>query len=229
MEWNLMSNAAAKLLRVGVVVVVAAGTATMVTPGSAGAAADSGGPMMSVANGAIDLAVATTDARRTTLEVSTTAARRGSAPLDLTVTGTSSPEPATVITSRTDMVETAQRVAGGAEQSWLFGQAPRGSGDLVLRVQVRAQTSTRGTVSPRSATDVQTGTTDDGVFVRYPGVVQAVYHNGTWIDSSGRQWPVTARIVEGTVELTVPEGVLAASTFPATLDPKIIVTPIING
>lgn len=48
-----------------------------------------------------------------------------------------------------------------------------------------------------------------------------VYSHATWVDARGRRWHVPARWRSGNIELDVPGEVLAASEFPAVLDPTL--------
>jgi hypothetical protein len=169
-------------------------------------------PRMSVVDGRIDVAL---PAAR--LQVSTTGARRGNTAFDLSVTGIATDTVGTITIRRTEFTETVQRIPGGAEQSWRFAQAPRGTGDLVLHLDARITAGHSGAVRARS--------TDDGIMLSGQRLT-ATYHHGTWIDATGRRWPVTAHLAGNGIELTVPAAVLATTTFPAVLDPKIIVTPI---
>jgi hypothetical protein len=117
----------------------------------------------------------------------------------------------TSLDPRTAFTETLRLEADGVEQSWKFPRAVGASGDLTIAVM---------------ATGLRyVATTDDGLRLTRPGVLDACYHNGMWIDTSGRRYPVRARFDSGRILLTVPGSVLATSGYPAILDPKIIVTP----
>jgi hypothetical protein len=54
------------------------------------------------------------------------------------------------------------------------------------------------------------------------------YSHGTWIDAGGHATAVPARFDGGRILLTVPADVVSRSTYPAVLDPEIVVTPINN-
>jgi hypothetical protein len=227
------------LLRGGLAIVVTAGAAAAVEMGTGHANASSmtacpatatgtagDGPAMKVTDGEIHLAIptATDDA---TLELTTTAVHRGSTALDMTVVDTTLTGPETITTIRKGLVESAQRITAGVEQSWCFVQAPHGSGDLVVRVTSYVTTSKRGGIVPAyPGFEAANGSAPEGIPLHYPDLVDAMYHHGTWIDANGQRSPVTARFVDSAIELTVPAKVLAASTFPATLDPIIVVTPL---
>jgi hypothetical protein len=123
------------------------------------------------------------------------------------------------------VVETAQRVTGGAEQSWCFLTAPRGNGDLVVRVSTYVTTATRGDVMPVLAPADAAATRDpDGVAMSFPGLAEAWYGRSVWIDAAGRPTLVDTPVVDhDSLVLTVSESVLATSTFPAVLDPRITI------
>jgi hypothetical protein len=46
------------------------------------------------------------------------------------------------------------------------------------------------------------------------------------VEADGDRWEVPATFIDGRIQLTVPASVLTSSSFPAVLDPQIIVTPI---
>jgi hypothetical protein len=183
------------------------------------------GPAMEVIAGEIHLATPTATDSDASFHLSTTTVHRGGAPVDVSVVDTRTPDPDTVVTIRKEVVETAQRVTAGVEQSWCFDQLPRGRGDLVVRVTTYAEAKGGNVVPTYPGVDVADGNSTEGIPLHYPDLLEAQYHHGTWVDSAGRRSPVTARFVDYAVELTVPANVLAGTTFPATLDPIIIVTP----
>jgi len=196
----------------------AACPATSVTTGGEG-------PAMEVVDGEIRLATPTDADAGLTLELSTVAVHRGSTPVNLTVVTTTEVSPDWVTTVRKEVAETAQRIAGGVEQSWCFGRLPRGEGDLVVRVQAYVSAKRGNVVPTYPGVDAANGNTPEGIPLHYPGLVDAQYHHGTWIDAAGRRSPVTARFVDSAVELTVPAALIAETTFPAVLDPIVVVTP----
>lgn len=179
-------------------------------PGSAAARAELGtgvGQVGPSVNGAvIELAGAA-------VEVHTAAVWRGTTALDVDlVAAEATPELAILV--RACLVETVQRAAGGVEQSWRFERAPGAAGDLIIAV---------------AATGLAyVGADAAGLQLRQPGGVEVRYGHGTWIDAKGTRWAIPARYDQGRILLVVPAAVLAASSFPAVLDPQIIVTPILT-
>jgi len=212
MNRTLTNNRPRRWLRGAALAAIAAGVALADTNGPADAGTTTS-TAPTVTAGVIELTLP--GHTPTVVEIATTGIHYGATALDLTVTSTSATGP-TAITTRTDVVETAQRIPGGVEQSWHFRRPPHSHGDLVLQISIRVRTG-----QPTTLTD-----TADGVVLHQPHLLQTVYHHGTWIDATGHTWPVTAHTAGDTVELTVPADVLTASTFPATLDPIIVVTPI---
>ena len=67
--------------------------------------------------------------------------------------------------------------------------------------------------------------TGTGLLLRHAGV-NVDYGNGTWIDANGRASAVPAHYGNGRILLTVPAKLIQESTYPAVLDPQVIVTPI---
>jgi hypothetical protein len=169
---------------------------------------------MTVTDGTIRLAATAAGTRTLT----TTSVQHGGAPVGLAVThATIAAGGATVTTTRAGLVEAAQSRPDGVEQAWCFPKFPDGSGDLVVRVaaSMTANGETGSTTAEATA---------DGITLQTPGST-TTYDNGTWLDAAGHTAPVTARYVNGAIELTVPAAVLATTTFPAVLDPKIVVIP----
>ena len=115
-------------------------------------------------------------------------------------------------TVRGQLTETVQTSANSAEQSWTLDHAPAAPGDLTIAV---------------AATGLDlAGTTDTGLLLRRTGDMNVSYSNGTWIDADGHATAVPAHYVNGQILLTVPAKLITESTYPAVLDPQIIVTPI---
>ena len=67
--------------------------------------------------------------------------------------------------------------------------------------------------------------TGTGLLLRHAGV-NVDYGNGTWIDANGRASAVPAHYGNGRILLTAPAKPITQSTYPAVLDPQVIVTPI---
>jgi len=146
------------------------------------------------------------------IELETIAASRGDAVLDVTALGSELSAPDVVTTVRASFVETVQNNPDGVEQSWRFERAPGKSGDLVIGIGID---------------DLDyLGSDDRGLQLRRAGELDVSYSHGTWIDAAGHEWAIQARYDAGRILLTVPASVVARSTYPAVLDPKIVVTPI---
>lgn len=146
----------------------------------------------------------------TTVDLETVGVARGATPLDLGVIGSSTPSTGTTVTVHTGFSETLQTTTAGLEQSWSFAQAPGGSGDLVVTVSA----SGLSFVSSDSA----------GLHFQQSDKADVRYSHGTWIDSAGHRSSIPATYGGGQIELRVPAAAL--TTFPAVLDPEIVITPI---
>ena len=102
-----------------------------------------------------------------------------------------------------------QRRRLGVDQSWSFAKAPSGQNDL--RIELGA-----------SGLDyVQE--TDKGTTLRRRMSRGIRYGIATWIDAAGKRTIVRETFSGGTITLTVPASLVAASAYPAMLDP--IVSP----
>ena len=97
-------------------------------------------------------------------------------------------------------------VPAGAEQSWHFPARPVGDA-------VAVEVSLGGARFERAA--------DDGVWLRTAEGARVRYGHGTWVDADGRRTAVPARWTGTRVALQVPAAVVAASRFPAVLDPLV--------
>jgi hypothetical protein len=113
-------------------------------------------------------------------------------------------------------VEHLRNSEQGVEQSWSFDQAPRGKGDLWVRIPVKGL--------------AHTGTSDQGLhFADARTGLGFRYGHGTWIDGKGRRTSIPAKYANGQIQLRVPEAVLATSAWPAVLDPIISREMFIDG
>lgn len=115
---------------------------------------------------------------------------------------------------RADFTEIWQPGAGNVEQSWRFDRAPGHAGALTVTVNAIGLDYVNAT--------------SNGLEFRHAGEFDVRYSHGTWIDASGHRWAIPARFTNGVIVLTVPAGIIASSDFPATLDPIVIVTPILG-
>lgn len=104
----------------------------------------------------------------------------------------------------------------GVEQSWSFDAAPGGDGELRVQIPVSGL--------------VHTGTSEEGLhFADARTGLGFRYGHGTWVDGRGQRTPVPAEYVNGQIQLRVPEAVLAASEYPAVLDPMVTQEMFIDG
>jgi len=97
----------------------------------------------------------------------------------------------------------------GVEQSWRFDEAPRGDGDLVVRV--------RATGRPELV-----AVTDHGLHFAARKGLGLRYGTATWVDARGTRTTVMPRMVGTDIVLVVPNDVVSASAYPAVLDPTIL-------
>lgn len=110
---------------------------------------------------------------------------------------------------RIEALERYQAMPEGLEQSWRFAREPEGEGDLVVEVALPV------TLRLSASDDRGLELVDDvsGMILRYG--------HGVWIDARGERVEIKSQWAGDHVELTVPESVVLASTFPAVLDPLI--------
>ena len=94
----------------------------------------------------------------------------------------------------------------GLEQGWTFAAAPAASGAIVVRVAIEGAELV--------------GSDGDGLQLE-TAAGRVRYGHGEWVDASGARSSVPALWSGDHIELTVPADTVAASTFPATLDPII--------
>ena len=113
--------------------------------------------------------------------------------------------------ARPEFVETLQLTDVGVEQSWLF---PRSPGDLTNLVV---------TLDVGHVTDV--ARVDGGLRLRRDGEIDVFYSDATWIDAAGVRVPLRSDYAAGRIVLAVPAGVVATTSYPAILDPLIVITP----
>lgn len=138
----------------------------------------------------------------------TVAAWRGEVALDTSVVGTALVADNVVETRRAALTEQLRNLPEGVEQSWRFEQDPGGEGDLIVAID---------------ATGLEfAGATDSGLhFRRRAGELGFRYGHGTWIEADGDRWDVQAQFDNGRILLSVPAEIVAASAFPAVLDPTV--------
>ncbi len=103
-------------------------------------------------------------------------------------------------------VEELRLGADGYEQSWRYDVSP---GRVAVTVDVEQLSLDRAD--------------GEGLHLRGPGSLRLRYGHGTWVDADGRRTPVAATWRGGAIVLEVPDDVVAASRFPAVLDPEVAV------
>lgn len=113
-----------------------------------------------------------------------------------------------VSVQRGAVTETVAPIEAGLEQSWHFAERPAGDGSLAVRVAVRGYDHAGDTEGGLHFFDPESG-------------IGFRYGRGTWIDADGDRTEVVPRFEDGAIVLEVPVAVLAASSFPAVLDPVI--------
>ncbi|MGE0868687.1 MAG: hypothetical protein AB7P03_09000 [Kofleriaceae bacterium] len=112
-----------------------------------------------------------------------------------------------LVIERGDVVETLANFDDGVEQTWTFAAAPSGDGTLTLQVGVAGHPFL--------------GETPSGLHFGTPGNLGFRYGHATWIDADGVATPIKARWESDHIAIDVPQHVLAASAYPAVLDPVI--------
>ncbi|MDI1435871.1 hypothetical protein, partial [Polyangium sorediatum] len=115
-----------------------------------------------------------------------------------------------LVVSRGDVDEHLENRDGGVELSYSFARAPEGAGDLVIALDVGGEAFIGETHDGHHFIDAATG-----IGVRFG--------RATWIDATGKKTRVDVRGEQGRVVMRVPARVLAASAYPAVLDP--LLTP----
>ncbi|WP_224241126.1 RHS repeat domain-containing protein [Hyalangium gracile] len=114
------------------------------------------------------------------------------------------------------VVEHLRNNEQGVEQSWSFEAPPAGEGELRVDIPVEGLAYKGSSERGLHFADARTGS---GVW----------YGHGTWVDAEGRRTPVRAEYANGQIQLRVPSEVLAASAYPAVLDPLVSTEMIIDG
>ncbi|MHA7630440.1 Ig-like domain-containing protein [Corallococcus sp. M7] len=110
--------------------------------------------------------------------------------------------------TRDGFVEHLRNTEDGVRQEWVFASAPGGAGDLVLTQSVKGLVYAGATASGLHFRDERTG-------------LGFRYGHAAWVESSGRSTPLQARYVAGSLQFRVPAEVLAATAFPATVEPVV--------
>jgi hypothetical protein len=108
---------------------------------------------------------------------------------------------------RGELIEQLTNREEGIEQAWWFEARPAGGGALTVEVAVAGHRFVEATASGLHFQS------DLGLGFRYSHAI--------WRDAAGAARHVEARYEDGRIVMTVPEDVVAASTYPAILDPTI--------
>jgi hypothetical protein len=113
-----------------------------------------------------------------------------------------------LLVHRGAVTEALENTPDGLEQSWIFDQPPHGSGDLIVRVRFGGQR--------------YVGETESGFHFRDPASGLGVrYGRAFWVDAKGRRTPIAMRWTGDAVVMRAPAALLAASAYPAALDPTV--------
>ncbi len=133
--------------------------------------------------------------------------------------------PASRARLRTDGTLTVDRSPGtreeialarqGFEQRWTLDTRPQQAGDVLVRLRVDGYEFDRATPSGLHFRDRRSGAR-----VRY-GIA-------TWVDAAGQRTTITPRWIEDQIELRVPADIVAAASYPATIDPLISAERLID-
>ncbi len=107
---------------------------------------------------------------------------------------------------RGELTELVTNREDGIEQAWRFERQPQG-GDLSVEVEVAGHRFVESTAS--------------GLHFRSDRGLGFRYSHAIWRDAAGAAWDIAARYEDGRIVMTVPEEVLAASAYPAVLDPTV--------
>jgi len=118
--------------------------------------------------------------------------------------------------SHGEFVEHLRNSEQGVEQSWSFEALPSGQGELRVNIPVAGLVHTQTSEQGLHFADARTG-------------LGFRYGHGTWVDGNGQRTPIPAEYVDGQIQLRVPEAVLAASAYPAVLDPMVTQEMFVDG
>ncbi len=141
-----------------------------------------------------------------TIGLSTTAVAVGEQGLAIGAGAPRQVGPNVVEIPRGELTEVVTNREDGVEQAWRFEARPLG-GHLTVEVDVAGH---RFAVGNASGLHFQS---DRGLGFRYSHAI--------WRDAAGAAWDVAARYEGERIVMTVPEEILAASVYPAVLDPTV--------
>ena len=109
--------------------------------------------------------------------------------------------------SHGDTVEVLTNREDGIEQAWKFASAPAGEGALTVEVEVTGQRFVSATAS--------------GLHFQSANGLGFRYSHALWLDAAGHEWPIQVTWQDERIAISVPDDILAGTTFPATLDPTV--------
>jgi hypothetical protein len=104
-------------------------------------------------------------------------------------------------------IEELKNRVDGVEQSWRFAAAPEGAGDLVVGIAASGAPYLSETAH--------------GLHFGKAGQIGYRYGNATWQSADGGEWEISPKWQDGRIVISIPEDVLAKTTFPAVLDPTV--------
>ncbi|NMO21153.1 hypothetical protein HPC49_50350 [Pyxidicoccus fallax] len=110
--------------------------------------------------------------------------------------------------SREGFSEHLRNAEDGVRQEWRVEAAPGGAGDLTLSLPVKGMAFVEASEQGLHFREAKSG-------------LGFRYGHADWVEASGRRTPIRARYQAGAIQLQVPEAVLVATVFPATLAPTI--------
>ena len=142
-----------------------------------------------------------------TVRFSTTAVSRGEFSLADSAPAARLGDDRTVAIARGAVTETVENRDDGVEQSWHFGAAPDGDGDLLVAVAVSGHE------------EVQSSRT--GLHFLSGERLGFSYSHAMWIDATRTAWNVPVSWDGQQIVMRVPASVLDRSAYPAVLDPVI--------
>ncbi|MGN6104854.1 MAG: hypothetical protein ACTHU0_07115, partial [Kofleriaceae bacterium] len=116
-------------------------------------------------------------------------------------------EDGTAILERDGVVEQLRNDLDGVRQEWHFATRPELPGDLVVEIAVFGHQFTTSN--------------DNGLHFRGPDGIGFRYSHAVWVSGDGKEYPIQAIHDAGRIRMTIPGDVVAATTFPAVLDPTI--------
>ena len=153
------------------------------------------------------------ETRDADVAVTTKSVVRGDATMPMAIASSAVDDEGAVVLERALLRERYVAFDSHTAQQWTFDVEPEGTGPLVIRVGIDGAR--------------YRATTDEGLVLDVAGRT-VLYGHGAFVSADGARTPVRASWDENVV-LSVPADVLAASTYPATLDPTIRVESTIDA